>query len=731
MTSKIRLASIGALTYGGFFLFVISAVAQEATSTPPPAQAPAGYEKAVATQLAGVPVIGSKTDASANFCATCHTEPALWEGQNQHLYISLEKLQHDVHWQKGVVCSDCHGGSSDTTKVNEAHARENGFRSTRAEIQTACAHCHEKEIKQLLEGRHSHAGKPNGHGIAGALVCADCHGANIHELRPTTDPASPLYLTGEVALCGKCHEKSHQTYVDSVHGRGLFDAGLAISATCSSCHNPHGPLPVSDPRSNLHGKGVIETCGKCHLFIQQRLQASVHSWDGQDKKPQTAGAPLAAKERPVCTSCHLGHDFRDPKSVAFRDLVPVRCGSCHKKLTELYLMSIHGQLTQLGYGPAAKCSDCHGAHDILAVDNPRSRVFGENRVVACRQCHPRANGSFASFDPHADPHDAARSPSLHYIYLGMEILLYSVFGFFGIHTLLWLVRSIVYRVRHGSPRRLQPGKLAYVRFEGFHRTLHVFVIVSFLGLALTGLPLKYSGQVWAAKLANALGGFPSTHFWHRVCAVVTISYFLAHLIWLAHKVYDCRQLGWRWRRIFFGPDSPIPNFRDLQDMFGMFRWFFGVGKKPTFERWAYWEKFDYWAVFWGVAIIGSSGLLLWFPEFFAMFLPGHVFNIAQVIHSEEALLATGFIFTIHFFNTHLRAEKFPMDMSMLTGLVTPEEMEEERPELLDRLRSSGHMERFLVKTPSRSTLLLTMLGGFIAVAVGLALLVGILVAVFS
>jgi hypothetical protein len=102
-----------------------------------------------------------------------------------------------------------------------------------------------------------------------------------------------------------------------------------------------------------------------------------------------------------------------------------------------------------------------------------------------------------------------------------------------------------------------------------------------------------------------------------------------------------------------------------------------------------------------------------------------------VIHSEEALLATGFIFTIHFFNTHLRAEKFPMDMSMLTGLVTEEELKEERPELVERLKKTGSLEQYRAKTPSRTILYLTMLGGFIAVAIGLALLVGILIGVFS
>ena len=135
-------------------------------------------------------------------------------------------------------------------------------------------------------------------------------------------------------------------------------------------------------------------------------------------------------------------------------------------------------------------------------------------------------------------------------------------------------------------------------------------------------------------------------------------------------------------------------------------------------------------MFWGVAIIGSSGMLLWYPEFFCRFLPGEIHNIAKVIHSEEALLATGFIFTIHFFNTHLRAEKFPMDMSMLTGMVSSEELEEERPAYVERMKRSGKLEELAAIGPSRGPWLLMMLGGALALLVGLGLLVGILISAF-
>ena len=86
-----------------------------------------------------------------------------------------------------------------------------------------------------------------------------------------------------------------------------------------------------------------------------------------------------------------------------------------------------------------------------------------------------------------------------------------------------------------------------------------------------------------------------------------------------------------------------------------------------FDRWTYWEKFDYWAPFWGVTIIGGSGLMLWFPDVTASILPGWVFNVATIAHGEEAVLAAVFLFTVHFFNNHFRPDKFPLDIVMFTG----------------------------------------------------------------
>jgi cytochrome b subunit of formate dehydrogenase len=141
----------------------------------------------------------------------------------------------------------------------------------------------------------------------------------------------------------------------------------------------------------------------------------------------------------------------------------------------------------------------------------------------------------------------------------------------------------------------------------------------------------------------------------------------------------------------------VPNKNDWRDFIAHQKWFFGHGPRPQFDRWTYWEKFDYLAVFWGVAMIGASGLIMWFPLFFTRFLPGWVINVALIIHSDEALLAAGFIFTFHFFNTHFRLEKFPMDTVIFSGRISKTEMLHERKLWYDRLVAEGELDRHRVR----------------------------------
>jgi hypothetical protein len=150
------------------------------------------------------------------------------------------------------------------------------------------------------------------------------------------------------------------------------------------------------------------------------------------------------------------------------------------------------------------------------------------------------------------------------------------------------------------------------------------------------------------------------------------------------------------RGLLWGPRSMVPQPRDIMDFIGMMKYFLYLGPRPKFDRFTYWEKFDYLAVFWGVAIIGVSGLVLWFPTLFTAVLPGWALNAAYVIHSDEALLATGFIFLFHFFHTHLRPEAFPLDPVIFVGCMPLERFKDERPMEYERLVAEGTAGTHLV-----------------------------------
>jgi cytochrome b subunit of formate dehydrogenase len=242
---------------------------------------------------------------------------------------------------------------------------------------------------------------------------------------------------------------------------------------------------------------------------------------------------------------------------------------------------------------------------------------------------------------------------------------------------------------NGSPEARQ-----FQRFSRLNRVLHVAMIVSFLALAMTGMTLKFSYTGWAATLSQLFGGFQTAGYIHRLAALLMVVVFAAHLTDLARRKGP--EFG-SWRGLILGPDTMLFTKRDLVEFWGTVKWFVGAGPRPRYGRWTYWEKFDYFAVFWGIFVIGCTGFTLWFPIFFTRFVPGWAINVATIIHSDEALLATGFIFTVHFFNTHLRPEKFPMDIVVFTGRMPLEEFRRDKPVEYEALVARGKLETHLVE----------------------------------
>jgi cytochrome b subunit of formate dehydrogenase len=397
---------------------------------------------------------------------------------------------------------------------------------------------------------------------------------------------------------------------------------------------------------------------------------------------------------------------------------------------DTYFASYHGKNYMLGYpGKVAGCADCHTSHAVLPADDPKSSLHADNLITTCAACHKNSSAQFVKFHAHGDMTDREKYPILYYTYVGMTTLLVSTFAVFWIHTLLWMFRGFV-----ENREKRQPATAGYVhvfadahksyrRFKGVHIFLHLMVIISFLLLSLTGIPLKFAEQEWARVVITTLGGAANAGYLHRLGAVITFGYFAAALVMSARFLFSGLRSSSEFFKRLFGPESLCPNLRDISDFIAMVRWFLFLGPKPSFDRWTYWEKFDFFAVFWGMFAIGGSGLMLWFPEFFAAFLPGWALNVATIIHSDEALLATGFIFTIHFFNTHGRPEKFPMDFVIFNGEISKAEFIEERANQWKRYEAAGALEQHETKKPSGILYDFCLKGfGFLALLIGITLL---------
>jgi cytochrome b subunit of formate dehydrogenase len=264
------------------------------------------------------------------------------------------------------------------------------------------------------------------------------------------------------------------------------------------------------------------------------------------------------------------------------------------------------------------------------------------------------------------------------------------------------------------------------RFPWGWRAAHLFFALVTMTLVLTGTSALFADSSWAPMVVKWLGGPAKTGLIHRIAAACFVGVFVIHFVYVMAGLLRSKSFRW------FGPDSLIPNWKDLADCVGMFKWFVGKGEKPKFERWTYFEKFDYWAVFWGVNIIGWSGLMLAFPHVTAKYLPGWVFNVATVVHGEEAFLAAVFLFTVHFFNNHFRPDKLPPpDVVMFTGVQSLEEFRRDHRAQYDRLVAAGELEKYLVDEPSRPFTFGSKLLGLVLITIGLTLLVLVSVGFFG
>ncbi len=458
---------------------------------------------------------------------------------------------------------------------------------------------------------------------------------------------------------------------------------------CISCHLGFnaGVHPESVTKGWLR-TAKVNACGYCHGDEMKMYQSSFH------------GSLVMTKDygkAPLCADCHDAHNIIPPGTKEFRAQEMDLCGRCHADAKQTYLDSYHGKAYLLGDQQTAVCSQCHGGHRILPASDPQSTVSKQHVVATCAKCHPGANANFADFRVHVNPHDPRSSWEVWLFWILYVLLITAVFSFAAVHTSLYVYRGAKEGMysrswRHRPRQRRGETRIEYHRFNVFHRWMHFLVIVSFTVLVFTGMPLKYKETPWAQWSMNLFGGVTAAGIYHRIAAIVTVFYFVAELTYMIVMVIRARGKN------VLTPGSIMFNGKDLRDLIGMFAWFLGRGPKPQFDRYAYWEKFDYISLCAGTVIIGLTGFMMWFPVKTTQMVPGIFLNIALVIHSSEALLAMGVIFIfVHFFSAHLKPESFPIDKVIFTGSLPVEHYKEERPLEYARRVEEGTLDDVLVE----------------------------------
>jgi cytochrome b subunit of formate dehydrogenase len=601
-------------------------------------------------------------------CLACHGDKTLTtteNGKTVSLYVDSDKFKHSTH-SRLFGCVDCH------TDVKEAV-------HTKTPMKVECGTCHEKEQAAWQGGMHARD-KSKG------ATCVDCHG-DAHEITGGGDPKSLVSHAMIPATCGRCHGQkfvvgadgvSAQTYMnyqESVHGKAIAN-GSTKAAVCTDCHGDHEILAANNDKSPINKFNVPQTCGKCHVQISQTFMQSIHG-QGIAK-----GNGLA----PSCTDCHGIHSIKshlDPNSsVSEQNVARTTCARCHEgvRLSQefgfagnresTYLDSYHGLATQGGSVVVANCASCHGVHNILPSSDPRSTINKANLDVTCGQCHKGVTQKFTQTKVHMDSGGSKDVGSIvvkwiRWIYL---LLIFGVIGAMALHN------GIIWRSKTAKIRAMQNPMMT--RMSTNQRWQHLVLLTSFIVLVLTGFALKFPHSWFAQVLAL---GEITRSVTHRVAGVVLIAAGIYHVFYLAMLAEGRRLIR-----------DLTPRPKDVTDAWGTMLYHLGLRKdRPQFGRFTYGEKAEYWALVWGTALMGLTGIMLWAKVWVGNLLARWWVDAATAVHYYEAILATLAIVVWHFYQVIFDPDVYPMNMAWWDGKMPVEKYKHEHGADVETLKNEG------------------------------------------
>jgi len=592
-------------------------------------------------------------------CLACHSDPSLTtesDGKQVKLSIDAGKLHVSVHGT--LSCVDCH-----------KDVKTAGHEQPPAKVE--CSQCHADE--QAAYGHSFHGAMKKADGTP-AATCQDCHG-DAHQILPGSDANSPVSHAKIPTTCGQCHGQKFlmqsngetaQTFVayqESVHGRAVAN-GSEKAAVCTDCHGAHEILPPSDPKSPIYKLNVPATCGGCHAKQQSEFDISIH------------GTALAKGNgmAPTCTDCHGIHSIKahnDPNSpVSDQNLARTTCARCHEGVQlsqefgvaggreSTYLDSYHGLASKGGSVLVANCDSCHGAHNILPSSDPRSTINPANLDVTCGQCHKGVTQKFTQNKVHMDggAGNDKGTVAVRWVRLIYVPLIVLVIGGMFLHN------AIIWRSKTMARKRARGATV--VRMTTNQRWQHLLLLTSFFVLVFTGFALKYP-DTWFAQVFGM--GEKLRGIIHRIAGVVLIGTSVYHVIY-AVMTREGRKL--------VKDLAPMPY--DLTDVLATMLYYLGLRKeRPTYRRFNYAEKAEYWALVWGTGLMAVTGTMLWAKVWVGNLLARWWVDAATAVHFYEAILATLAIVVWHLYQVIFDPDVYPMNWAWRDGQIDVEHYEHE------------------------------------------------------
>jgi cytochrome b subunit of formate dehydrogenase/nitrate/TMAO reductase-like tetraheme cytochrome c subunit len=579
-------------------------------------------------------------------CLTCHADASMTDSDGRSIAVDQTKFKHSVHGT--FSCVDCH-----TDVKSLAHDTP--------PKKITCDQCHADEGQGYAHSIHAQVTS------SGKIpaTCQDCHG-DVHAIVSGDDSKSPVNHANIPSTCGRCHgqkflmESNGETaqpflsYQSSVHGRAVAN-GSQKAAVCTDCHGVHQILPASDPKSPISKVAVASTCGKCHTDVANTFTASIHG------QAIARGNMLA----PTCTDCHGIHSIKrhtDPNSpVAEQNVSRDICARCHEgvRLSQefgvpgnrvtSYFDSYHGLAAEGGSVVAANCSSCHGVHNILPSSDPRSTINRANLDVTCGQCHKGVTQKFTRTPVHLQSGsrsgdiDSVATRWVRWIYIPLILLVIGV---------MFLHNAIIWRSKAVARRRMMNPFMT--RMTVNQRWQHLILLSSFIVLVITGFALKFP-DTW---FAHTLGmGENLRGIIHRIAGVILIAAGIYHVFYLAAAREGRRLLR-----------DIAPRPKDAFDAWATMRYYLGLStEKPKYGRFSYAEKAEYWALVWGTALMGLTGIMIWAKVWVGdMFVRWWV-DVATAVHFYEAILATLAILVWHFYQVFFDPDVYPMNWAWWDG----------------------------------------------------------------